>query len=187
MRHLHKRIRQQRRASHVMDVTGSSLWSARSSLPSHKQRGEAVRSSTNSLLSSLTLTNSKWLQSVERQLVIARPLAACPQPLHFKSLREKEVCSALSSPRCAPAPVYWIRNETKSAKKKKKVSETAWHFTVASRYFVAPANTLLLNLCLHTRRASGKGAHPPYILKETHSRVVTHWFSARCRNGTSDA
>lgn len=67
--------------------------------------------------------------------------------------------------------------------KKVKVSqertETAWQSTVASRYFVPPANTLLLNLCLHTRRASGKGSHPPYILKETHSRVVTRRCAAQ--------
>lgn len=52
--------------------------------------------------------------------------------------------------------------------------ETTWHFTAASGYFVPFAHTLLLNLCLHTRRASGKRGSPTlHSLKDTHT-VPSH-------------
>lgn len=43
--------------------------------------------------------------------------------------------------------------------------------------FSSPTNTLLLNLCLHSSRASVKGSHPPYILKETRSCTLTRWLA----------
>lgn len=108
----------------------------------------------------------------------------CPLP---SSVRPGP-CSRSGTPevRCAPAPLHTRR---KRGKVSQEAPRTTWHFTAASRYFVPPANTLLLNLCLHTRRASGKGAHPPYILKETHARAVTRWQAARCKGmqSSSDA
>lgn len=122
----------------------------------------------------------KVIANCRETTLIARSLPFCPSLSTPVTQGERDL---LSSPRCAPALVYRHRNETSQP----RTAGDDMRLTVASRYFVPPANTLLLNLRLHTRRASGKGAHPPYILKETHSRAVTHWYSARCRNSSSDA
>lgn len=136
----------------------------RSHLPPHTQRRAAARPPANSSQSSRTQTRTMWFQAAERPLWSPPLLVpACPVTQGERGpLRSAQ----LSSPRCASAPVS---RERKKLKVSQGRTQTTWHSSVASRYFVPPANTLLLNLCLHTRRASGKGSHPPCILKETRS------------------
>ena len=47
-----------------------------------------------------------------------------------------------------------------------------------SRIFCSPANTLLLNLCLHTSaRVRRSRTHPPYTLKDTRPRAAARWLA----------
>lgn len=79
--------------------------------------------------------------------------------------RSALLCSPLRSAP-APAPVPKRRRKRwKSAKTGRRRHDTPR--TLPDIWFPSTANTLRLNLCLHARRASGRGAHPPYILKET--------------------
>lgn len=128
-------------------MTDQTLSEPQCSLPSHKLRQKAVQSSTSSPLSSLTLITS-----------ICKENSACPS--------SQSVCPSLSSHQRGPLS---SRLRFTQVTIRQELPETTWHFTVASRYFVPPAHTLLLNLCLHTRSASGKKGltHLTFLKKHT--------------------
>lgn len=141
---------------------------SRCSLPSQKLREESLQSPARRAVSSLRPTNSMWFQTVvERQLGLpALYLSVCPSRSSHSGRKRSALLSALRSELQKEKS---LKKKNLKKKKKKRKGKSQPRAAGDDMTLVPPASTLLLNLCLHTRRASGKRGSPTLTFLKKHT------------------